>query len=97
MLYIFPQESYTNVSTTKFSLIWNWLVVGERRFVGHQGSVPGITTLMMANEQRNLGVIVLTNGDATRADSQALQVRETIIKLMTQLFDCFETNKKRNI
>lgn len=44
----------------------------------------------MANEKRNLGVIVLTNGDITRADQQAIDVGETITKLMNQLFDCFE-------
>lgn len=47
----------------------------------------------MANEKRNLGVIVLTNGDTTRPDNESNKVRETIAKIMTQLFDCFETKK----
>jgi hypothetical protein len=46
--------------------------------------------IMMANEKRNLGVIVLTNGDVTRGDSQGHEVALTIYELMNQLFDCFE-------
>ena len=90
MLHVSPQESYMNMSTTKFGLTWIWQTVGQRYLVGHTGSVPGMTHLMLANEKRNLGVIVLTNGDTTRGDSQALIVAETIFELLNQLFDCFE-------
>ncbi|CAF1299163.1 unnamed protein product [Rotaria sordida] len=65
ILYVFPQESYSNISDTKFGLIWNYKNYSGRYLVGHQGSVPGTTTSMMANEKRNLGVIILTNGDIT--------------------------------
>jgi hypothetical protein len=66
-----------------------------RRLIGHDGSVPGITTIMMANEKRNLGIIILTNGDTVRDDSQAEQVQTTINYMTKELFDCFEksTNK----
>ncbi|CAF0910744.1 unnamed protein product [Adineta ricciae] len=93
MLYIFPQQDYMNISTTKFSLIWHWPLFEGRRLVGHDGSVPGITTSMMANEKRDLGVVILTNGDVTRSDSEAMQLRQTIRKLTTQMLDCYETNK----
>jgi len=58
--------------------MWYWKVIEGRRLIGHEGSVPGITTIMMANEQRNLGVIILTNGDIVRGDNQAKQVQQTI-------------------
>jgi hypothetical protein len=96
MLRVFPQESYMNVSENKFGLIWTWKIHGDRHLVGHQGSLPGITTTMMANEKRNLGVIILTNGDVIRADQQAKDVGETIIKLTNQLFDCFEIHYKKH-
>jgi hypothetical protein len=91
MLYVFPQVSYTNRYPREYSLIWNWEIFGGRRLVGHQGVILGMTNIMMANEKRNLGVIVLTNGDATRTDDQEKQVTETRNKLMYQLFNCFET------
>jgi hypothetical protein len=92
MLYVFPQQSYTNRYPRNYSLIWNWEIFGQRRLVGHQGVILGITNIMMANEERNLGVIILTNGDTTRTDDQEKQVRETRNKLMYQLFHCFETS-----
>ncbi len=92
MLRIDSQESYTNVTDAKYGLIWTWQTFGKRYLVGHEGSVPGITNLMMVNEKRKVGVIVLTNGDVTRQDAQAHQVQAMRINLMTQLFDCFDTN-----
>jgi CubicO group peptidase (beta-lactamase class C family) len=77
-------------SDVEFGLIWNWRLIGERRLVGHRGAVPGITNIMMANEKRTLGVIILSNGDISKDDDQAKKVYETIINIMLQLFDCFE-------
>ena len=96
MLHIFPQESYMNISDAQYGLIWFWKTYGKRRLLGHTGSVPGITTVMVTNEQRNIGLIVLTNGDVTRGDAQAIQVRNTIGELTNELFDCFETNPNSN-
>lgn len=91
MLYIFPQESYMNRWETKYSLIWNWLTIGERRLVGHRGTAPGVTTIMMIDEKRHLGGIILTNGDSTRPDDQAKEAGETVFPLVNTLFDCLET------
>mgnify|MGYP001951446843 CR=1 FL=1 len=66
-------------------------MIGNRRLVEHLGSIPGITNLMMANEERNLDIIILTNGDITRVDSQATEVRQTINHLADLLLDCFDT------
>lgn len=91
MLHISPQESYMNRSDPKYGLIWTWINLDERLLVGHQGSLPGITTLMMGNEKRNLGVVILTNGDFAQGEQQNKKVTEAIYQLTNLLFDCFET------
>ena len=93
MLHVSPQESYMNASQTKFGLIWNWDSYRGRIFVGHRGSVPGLTSIMVANEKRNLGVVILTNGDSTRGDVQSIEVGNAIYELTNQLFDCFESQE----
>ena len=45
---------------------------------------------MMANEKRDLDVIVLTNGDVTKFDDMAKQVYETTMDIIGHLFDCFD-------
>ncbi|CAF3285408.1 unnamed protein product [Rotaria sp. Silwood2] len=90
IIHVAPQTNYLNMTDSKYGLMWYWKVIGERRLIGHEGSVPGITTIMMANEKRNLGVIILTNGDVVRDDSQANKVQKTIINMTKELFDCFE-------
>ncbi|CAF1433377.1 unnamed protein product, partial [Rotaria sp. Silwood1] len=77
-------------SDIEFGLIWNWRIIRGRRFIGHRGAIPGVTNIMMANEKRTLGVIILSNGDISKDDDQAKKVYETIINIMLQLFDCFE-------
>jgi hypothetical protein len=72
-----------NNTDVQVGLIWNWRILNGTRLVGHLGIMPGITNLIMANEKRTLGVIILSDGDITKFD-------ETIENLMTQLFDCFE-------
>lgn len=74
----------------EYGLIWNWRNIGGRCLVGHRGAVPGVTHVMMANEQRTLGVLILSNGDISTTDEHAKKVYETLIDLMLQLFDFFE-------
>jgi CubicO group peptidase (beta-lactamase class C family) len=95
IIHVAPQVSYMNMTSSKYGLLWYWKMMDGRRLIGHDGSVPGITTIMMANEKRNLGIIILTNGDTVRDDSQAEQVQTTINYMTKELFDCFEksTNK----
>ena len=93
ILYISPQEAYPQSSTTKYSLIWNWIDLGGRRLVGHQGSLIGATNLMLANEKRNLGAILLTTGDISTATNHTIEAGTTMVSIMTQLFDCFETTQ----
>ncbi|CAM4819712.1 unnamed protein product [Rotaria magnacalcarata] len=93
MLHISPQEAYAHPSTTKYGLIWNWVDIGRRRLVGHQGSLIGATNLMLANEKRTLGAILLTTGDISTATNHTMEAGTTMISIMTQLFDCFERNQ----
>ncbi|CAF1132416.1 unnamed protein product [Adineta steineri] len=95
IIHVTPQTSYWNMTGSEYGLLWYWKTIGGRHLIGHEGSVIGITTIMMANEKRNLGVIILTNGDTVREDSQSEQVQNTINILTKELFDCFEksTNK----
>ena len=93
MLHVSPQEAYPHPSTTKYGLIWNWVDIGRRRLVGHQGSLVGATNLMLANEKRNLGAILLTTGDISTATNHTIEAGSTMISIMTQLFDCFEENQ----
>ncbi|CAF3195360.1 unnamed protein product [Rotaria sp. Silwood2] len=74
----------------QFGLLWHWETVHGRRFVGHRGSLPGVTNIMMANEKRTLGVIILSNGDIAKLDDLAKTISQTIINLMITLFNCFE-------
>ena len=91
-----PQQFHgvaTQLSSTKYGLIWNWVELGGRRFVGHQGSLIGATNLMLANQQRSLGAILLTTGDISTATNHTIEAGTTMIGIMTQLFDCFEENR----
>ena len=53
--------------------------------------MPGVAQTMMANEERTLGVLLLSSGDITWGDRLAQDVSETLVELMGQLFDCFES------
>ncbi len=77
-------------SEVQFGLLWHWRIFNGKRLIGHRGAMPGITNLMMSNEKRNLGVIILSNGDKTKNDSSSAKVYDTLTNLMTHLFDCFE-------
>lgn len=90
MLRIFPQENFANITSTKYSLIWNWVTIGNRGLVGHQGSLLGATNIMMANENRDLGVILLTNGDISSLNNATIAAGDTISTIISQQFDCFE-------
>ena len=77
-------------SDVEYGLVWNWRVIRGRRLVGHRGAIPGVINIMMANEARTLGIIILSNGDITKSDDQSKRVYETIIHIMSTLFDYFE-------
>lgn len=93
MLHVSPQEAYPHPSTTKYALIWNWVDIGQRRMVGHQGSLIGATNLMLANAKRNLGAILLTTGDISTATNHTVEAGTTMVSIMNQMFDCFEKNE----
>ncbi|CAF3754298.1 unnamed protein product [Rotaria sp. Silwood1] len=47
IIHVAPQTSYLNMSDSKYGLMWYWKVIGGRRLIGHEGSVPGITTIRL--------------------------------------------------
>jgi hypothetical protein len=53
----------------------------------------GATNLMLANEKRTLGAILLTTGDISTATNHTIEAGTTMSSIMTQLFDCFEKNQ----
>ncbi|CAF1385452.1 unnamed protein product [Rotaria sordida] len=40
IIHVAPQTSYLNMSDSKYGLMWYWKVIGGRRLIGHEGSVP---------------------------------------------------------
>ncbi|CAF3591652.1 unnamed protein product [Rotaria sp. Silwood1] len=74
----------------EFGLIWNWRTMKDgRRFLGHTGVSLGATNSMLVNEQGNVGVIVLTNGNKSLDNSRSNKVEETIQQIQLMLFSCF--------
>jgi hypothetical protein len=90
MLRVNRHQSESEESDVQYGLIWHWRTLNNRRLIGHGGSMIGVTHGMMANEKRDLGVIVLTNGDVTKFDDMAKQVYETTMDIIGHLFDCFD-------
>jgi CubicO group peptidase (beta-lactamase class C family) len=93
MVHVSPQESYPTGSPSEYGLIWNWITLGKRRLIGHQGSLIGATNIMLANEKRTLGAILLSTGDLSTNTSHSMEVGNALVSIMTQLFDCFEENQ----
>lgn len=56
----------------------------DRRVVEQGGSLTGMTHFMLANEDRTLGVILLSNADS-------MLPNETLAALITGIFDYFES------
>ncbi|CAF3147682.1 unnamed protein product [Rotaria sp. Silwood2] len=80
----------SSVPTLEFGLIWNWQTIKDgRRFIGHTGVSLGATNSMLVNEQGNVGVIVLTNGNKSLDNNRSNKVEETIQQIQLMLFDCF--------
>lgn len=96
MLRIVRHEGSTAEPDVQYALIWNWRSQNSRRLIGHRGWMPGVAHTMMANEERTLGVILLSSGDITWGDLAAQHVSETLVELMRQLFDCFENDSSKS-
>lgn len=90
ILHVAPQQYYKNETSIKFGLIWYWNYLNGRHLVGHGGSVPGMSHIIVANEKRNLGIVILTNADQTLNDEASGQVTNSILELLSQLLDCFD-------
>ncbi|CAF4179414.1 unnamed protein product [Rotaria magnacalcarata] len=52
------------IPSRRYGLCWHWRTLNNGyQYVGHSGTLPGMTHLMLINEKHTIGVIVLTNGD----------------------------------
>ncbi|CAF1396192.1 unnamed protein product [Rotaria sordida] len=76
----------------KYGLIWNWQTMPDgRRFIGHNGVMPGATNLMVINEQDTIGIIFLSNTDAMISNDVSMKFYDTVMGIVLSLFDCFES------
>ncbi|CAF3626495.1 unnamed protein product [Rotaria socialis] len=77
----------------RYGLCWHWRTLNNgHQYVGHSGTLPGMTHLMLVNEKHTIGVIVLTNGDVTLPIDLSRQILDTIENIHVALFKCFETS-----
>lgn len=90
MLHIVRQEGSIDEPNVLYGLAWNWRYQSNRYLVGHRGWMPGIAHTMMVDKKRNLGVILLSNGDITWGDNLAKQISMTLVNIMEELFKCYE-------
>ncbi|CAF3400024.1 unnamed protein product [Rotaria sp. Silwood2] len=94
-----PYNINPNINSTnqlpprRYGLCWHWRTLSNgRQYLGHGGSLPGMTHLMLVNENHNIGVIVLTNADTNAPIDLTRQIYETIEDIHITLFKCFEIN-----
>ena len=95
MIVAYNPDAATNTSAVSLQSLtglgWYWETMSDgRRYIGHSGSLPGMMTLMLVNEQHSLGVIVLSNGDSIMATGA--EPFATIKKIHLSLFECFENS-----
>jgi hypothetical protein len=91
----YNQDTTSNSTAPRLSqhgLIWYWQNASNgRRYIGHDGAVPGMAHLILVNEQSTVGIIILTNGDTLAPIDLSREISETLVNIHLTLFDCFET------
>ena len=86
-------NSTNQLPSRRFGLCWHWRTLSDgRQYLGHGGSLPGMTHLMLVNEKHDIGVILLTNADTNAPTDLSREIFETIENIHMALFKCFETN-----
>ena len=86
-------NSTEQLSSPKFGLSWYWETASNgRRYIGHSGIMPGMAHLMLVNEKNNVGVIILSNGDASAPNDVSKEIFKTFINIHMSLFQCFEND-----
>ncbi|CAF0773579.1 unnamed protein product [Adineta steineri] len=89
----FDNNSSQRLPARRYGLCWNWRTLSDgRQYIGHGGTLPGMTHLMLVNEKHNTGVIILTNSDTNAPIDLTPQIFETIENIHMSLFKCFEKN-----
>ncbi|CAF1233995.1 unnamed protein product [Adineta ricciae] len=86
-------NSTTQPPPRRYGLCWHWRTLTDnRQYLGHGGSLPGMTHLMLINEKHNTGVIVLTNADTNAPIELTQQIYEAMENIHISMFRCYETN-----
>ncbi|CAF2853194.1 unnamed protein product [Rotaria sp. Silwood2] len=95
---VIPYQSTNSTNSTELpdrvlsfglGLIWEEQRDG-RRFIGHTGGMPAATHSMVINEQGNIGVIFLTNGDVSANNEDSIKMMHAWNTIRISLFNCFE-------
>ncbi|UJR09010.1 hypothetical protein I4U23_013258 [Adineta vaga] len=101
---IYPYNPSSNPNSTnqlparRFGLCWHWRTLADgRQYIGHGGTLPGMTHLMLVNEKHNTGVIILTNADTNPPIEVSEKIYQTIENIHMSLFKCYETNYATSI
>ena len=77
--------------STQYGISWSWQTLANgRRYLGHDGSMPGVATSMLITENGDYGVILLTNGDVYPNNNISINVYLTLSKLRLAFLECFE-------
>lgn len=81
-----------DIPTINPGLSWYWQkLIDGQRYIGHTGSLPGAVHWMFVNEKSNLGVIILTNGDANTPNDRSKVIHKLFENIHLELIQCFET------
>lgn len=74
-----------------FGLSWYWNNMTDgRRYIGHSGSMLGMAHLMLVNEKHTIGMILLTNGDASMPTNASAEMAKVGQEIPMSLFQCFD-------
>jgi CubicO group peptidase (beta-lactamase class C family) len=95
---IISPKSVSLIETIQYPRISNWGLIyfytqfdGHRWLFGHDGALIGARNLMFMNKQTGIGVVLLSNGDATGSNDYQDSLVDTALYLITNhLFDVFE-------
>ena len=93
---VIPYETVNSTSTNvsepsiEYGLIWNWRTIGNRRFLGHTGNMPGVAHMMIINGSSNIGALILSNGDSTLNNELSKKIYDALTTVQVTLIDCFE-------
>lgn len=92
----FYEDLNTNLTQSQsigVGLGWYWRTMSNgHRYIGHEGSMPGVANSILVNERNSIGVIILSNGDITPPNDRSQKISKTLLNIQMSLFQCFDTD-----